>query len=122
MTRRPYVLIVEDDADLRTLIEALVGLLEVDTATAENGAVALAAIELRRPDLVLLDMKMPVMDGWQFCRVLAERNGGPIPIIVMTAAADPAERAAEVNAQAWIGKPFDTDELLARVKAFLPKA
>jgi CheY-like chemotaxis protein len=116
---RPLVLIVDDDDDLRELVRALVGLLEVDTATAEHGVAALTAIEQRRPDLMVLDMKMPVMDGWELCRELDRRGDGRPPSLVMTAAPDPSERAAEVGAQAYLGKPFETDELLGHVRRLL---
>lgn len=120
MLQRPLVLIVDDDDDLRMLLASLVSLLDIDTETAENGVTALEAVARRRPDVILLDMKMPVMDGWQFVEALSQRQPDPPPVVVITAAPDPAERAAEVGAQAWLGKPFDTDEVLAKVRRFLP--
>ena len=69
------------------------------------------------PDLILLDMKMPVMNGWEFCRALECRDARP-PIVVLTAAPDPAARAAEAHADGWLGKPFDYAELEATVRRF----
>lgn len=113
---RPLVLIVEDDPDLRTLLASLVGMLDVDTVTAEHGLAALDAMDRRTPDLVILDMKMPVMDGWAYCDQLARRPGPRPPILVVTAAADVAARAATVGAEAWLEKPFEPEELLAVVE------
>jgi two-component system, chemotaxis family, chemotaxis protein CheY len=108
--------VVDDNADLRRLLALLIETLEVDVATAEDGLAALGAVERRRPDLILLDMKMPVMDGWTFVQEL-DRRAIPRPrIVVLTAAADPGDRAAEVGAEAWLPKPFDPDGLLELVE------
>ena len=83
------VLIVDDDSDLRQLLATVLRAdgLEVDGAA--NGKQALAVMERRRPDVILLDMRMPVMDGWAFCRELDRKDDRPA-IIVMTAAPSPA--------------------------------
>jgi DNA-binding response OmpR family regulator len=62
-------------------------------------------------------MKMPVMNGWEFCRALEGRDARP-PIVVLTAAPDPAARAAEACADGWLGKPFEYEELEATVRRF----
>jgi urea transport system substrate-binding protein len=116
---RPLVLIVEDDPDLRALVAALVGTLDVDTVCAEHGLAALEAMEKRQPDLVVLDMKMPVMDGWAYCDQLARRPGPRPPILVVTAAPDVAGRAEAVGAAAWLEKPFEPDDLLSAVERLL---
>jgi len=74
-------------------------------------------LEGHAPDLILLDMKMPVMNGWEFCRALEGRDARP-PIVVLTAAPDPACRAAEVHADGWLGKPFEYADLEAIVRRF----
>jgi CheY-like chemotaxis protein len=119
---KPLVLVVDDDDDLRDVVASFMDLIDVDTAQAENGRTALEVTRERHPDVILLDMKMPVMDGWAFCRALDASGLRRPPIVVMTAAPDPSVRAAEVGAQAWIGKPFECDELLAVVRRFLPEA
>lgn len=106
----PRLLLVDDDDDIR---EMLATILEADgfrIVTARNGHEALERIDEERPDLVILDMRMPVMDGWQLNRVLEERGDRP-PIVVVTAAADPAARAADIRAEGWLAKPFDIEEL-----------
>jgi len=104
MIHHPCVLVVDDDPDLRQLLSIRLAADQIDVECAENGLAALRSLERRSPDLILLDMKMPIMDGWEFCRHL-ERRVHP-PIVVLTAASDPAERAREVRADAWLGKPF----------------
>lgn len=72
------------------------------------------------PQLILLDMRMPVMDGWTFARVLRERYGRRIPVVVVTAAEDSELRAAEVGADSHLGKPFELDQLYDVVEDMLP--
>ena len=64
-----------------------------------------------------MDLEMPVMDGWEFCRALEARARRP-PIVVLTAAPDPAARADEVHAEGWLGKPFEYADLEAIVSRF----
>lgn len=109
------VLVVEDDASLRELLAMMLEGEGLSVDTAANGEEALDAMAKSRPGVILLDMRMPVMDGWQFCREMALRGGTRPSIVVITAAADPASRAAEVEADAWLSKPFDRTALLALV-------
>lgn len=111
------ILVVDDDDDLRTMLEMSLENDDVDVQYAENGLVALRSLEHLSPDLILLDMKMPVMDGWEFCRRLEGRVHPPI--VVLTAASDPAERAREVSADAWLSKPFGFAELRAVLNRFV---
>jgi CheY-like chemotaxis protein len=112
------VLVVDDDPDLRDLLTIALEQDGLDVQRAANGREAIDSMVRQRPDLILLDMKMPVMDGWAFCRELDRRGERP-PIVVLTAASDPAERAAEVRAEGWLGKPFDYYALLAMVHRFV---
>jgi len=114
---RRCILVVDDDDDVRTLLEMSLGSEDVDIVCAENGLVALRMLEERPADLILLDMKMPVMDGWEFFRQLEGRPHPPI--VVFTAASDPPERAREVCADAWLSKPFGKAELRAVVDRFV---
>lgn len=110
------VLVVEDDSALRELLGMMLEGEGYTVTTAGNGREALESISVSRPGLILLDMRMPVMDGWQFCREM-DRRGGPRPVVVVvTAAPDPAARAAEVDADAWLPKPFDRAALLALLR------
>jgi len=111
------ILIVDDDPDLRECLQIMLTSMGFEVTSAANGQEALDEMEGHDPDLILLDMKMPVMDGWEFCRVL-EGLGSRPPIVVITAAPDPAGRAAEVHAEGWLGKPFEIADLEAIVRRF----
>jgi len=109
------VLIVDDDPDMT---ETIAMVLEIDgyaCRIAMNGREALVAAEAKRPGLVLLDMVMPVMNGWECARVLRERYGREIRIVAVTAAEHANARARQADADAVLSKPFDVDALRATV-------
>lgn len=108
---RPQVLVVEDDDDIRELVSVALSNRGFEVGEARNGAEALARIDEHMPNLILLDMRMPVMDGWTFVREFRNRHGRRVPITVMTAADDSKLRADQVGADSYIGKPFDLDHL-----------
>jgi two-component system, OmpR family, response regulator MprA len=114
------LLVVDDDRAIR---EALARALHLDgytVATAPDGAQALTAISGERPDLLILDVMMPSVDGLTVCRVL-RAEGDRLPILVLTARTETADKVAGLDAGAddYLPKPFDLDELLARVRALL---
>ena len=111
------ILVVDDDPDLREFLQLMLTSMGFEVTSAANGQDALEVMEGRCPDLILLDMKMPVMNGWEFCRALEGRDARP-PIVVLTAAPDPAARAAEAHADGWLGKPFEYEALEATVRKF----
>ncbi len=117
MAEKATVLVVEDDTDILDLVSMLLREEGYEVRAARSGAEALAALDGLAPRLILLDMKMPVMNGWQFMQALGQRRGPRPKVVVVTAAADAAETAREVGATAWIGKPFDIEELLRVVRA-----
>ena len=119
MSERGPVLVVEDEADLLELLSTLLELEGYEVMRAANGAEALEAVEARLPALVLLDMKMPVMDGAQFARLFRARHGDAVPIVVMTAADDAQRRSSEIGAVACLGKPFELDAFLVLVERLL---
>lgn len=117
------VLVVEDEPDIRSLI---VHHLERDgfrCRTAGNGADALAAVRAGAPDLVVLDLMLPGMDGLEVCRRL-RADAAALPIIMLTAKADEVDRVVglEVGADDYVVKPFSPKELVARVRAVLRRA
>lgn len=116
---QPRVLVVEDDLDVVELITYMLEGAGYAAVTAENGREALARTAEARPDLILLDMKMPVMSGPEFAREYRAREARPAPIVVVTAADDAERRAAEIHADGCLGKPFDPDALLAIVRRFV---
>ena len=115
-----YILIIDDDPAIReTLIEALEEEgYNVEAAT--NGAEGLAAIERAVPAMVLLDMRMPVLDGWGFARALSER-AIDVPLVVMTAAQESTQWSQEINAAALLAKPFSLDALIEAVARICPR-
>ena len=115
------VLVVEDDPDLAALEAELLEEHGHHVEVAYNGREALAAVERVAPDLILLDMKMPVMSGREFLEEYRRAQPSPAPIVVVTAADDAQVRAAEVGASGWIAKPFDPDALVANVMRLLPR-
>ncbi len=109
------ILVVDDDPSIRAVVAEILDFEGYPVETAVDGATALRAVERRRPALVLLDMRMPVLDGWGFARTLAER-GVRLPIVVMTAAQDAKRWADEIGAQGYLAKPFEMPDLLAVVE------
>ncbi len=107
----PLVLIVDDDPDILDLVEQALVAKNYRVAKARHGEDALDLISKEEPQLVLLDMRMPVMDGWAFTRIFRDRYGRRIPIVVITAAEDSKLRADEIGAEAHLGKPFELDQL-----------
>jgi CheY-like chemotaxis protein len=83
-------------------------------------AAALDVIARTPPDVILLDMKMPVMDGWELARRYRQMPGPRAPIVVVTAAQDAASRAAEVAADGHLPKPFDLEDLFRVVDTYAP--
>lgn len=107
------ILVVDDDEDLCTLVASVLEGEGYSVRTATNGAEALREVKAHGPpDLVLLDMKMPVMDGWEFARRFRAEVDQPAPVVVLSAAENPAQRAREIAASGWLGKPFELDALL----------
>ena len=113
---RPRILIVDDEARVRDMLADFLRNEGFAVQTAGNGDAALAAIERQRPTLLLLDMRMPVMDGRTLVDVLRSR-GMDLPVVVMTGAADARQHAEELGAVAYVAKPIALPLLLARINA-----
>jgi CheY-like chemotaxis protein len=120
MTAR--ILVVEDDPDLAALEADVLQESGHQVEIASNGREALDAVQRAAPDLILLDMKMPVMGGREFAEEYRRREPKAAPIVVVTAADDAQRRAAEVGASAWMGKPFDPELLVEKVATVLDPA
>jgi two-component system response regulator MprA len=118
MTR---ILVVDDDPTIRQVIVFALSDEGFDVDEAKNGWAALEAVDRQHPDIILLDMRMPGMDGWEFVRRYRERPHPQAPIIVLSAAQDTARRGADVNAAGYLSKPFDLDTLLEKVATLAAK-
>ena len=109
------ILVVDDEPDIRATVQAMLEIEGYVVGVAANGADALASVERETPDLILLDMRMPVLDGWGFATEL-RRRGHQVPVVVMTAARDAARWASEIAAAASLSKPFRYDDLIGAVE------
>src|SRR6266481_1375109 len=123
MTTR--ILVVEDDPDIAELVERYLSKAGFSTDRVASGRDALDAIALKAPDLLVLDLMLPHLDGLEICRrVRAHDKTANIPIIMLTARAEESERIVglELGADDYLAKPFSPNELVARVRALLRRA
>jgi len=120
--RKQTILIVDDDPVIVKFVKANLEANAYDVAVAINGSEALKAVELEPPDLVLLDIMMPEMDGFEVCRRL--REWSTVPIIMLTARGDEIDRVRclELGADDYISKPFGVNEMMARAQAVLRRS
>ncbi|HEU4782636.1 MAG TPA: response regulator [Ktedonobacterales bacterium] len=118
--QRP-ILVVDDDDTIAMTLESFLVEEGYMVMVAHNGKEALQRAEESSPAVILLDMKMPIMDGWAFASAYRQQSGPHAPIIVMTAAHDSRQRASEIAADGFIPKPFDLDELLAVIRRYIPE-
>jgi CheY-like chemotaxis protein len=110
------VLVIEDDPEMQSMLRLMLEEEGYRVLAASDGREGLAVLRGTKPDLILLDMKMPVMDGREFARRYRALHSDQAPIVVMTAADDPRKRAEEIGAVAWLGKPVELDDLFRTVK------
>jgi CheY-like chemotaxis protein len=119
---RADVLVVDDDPDLREVVRTMLDISGYEVRCAKNGKEAVDAVAQKTPAVILLDMLMPVMDGWQCARELRARYGDAVPIVVVTAAEHARARANEIGGvDDVLPKPFDMDELLRVVGRYAEK-
>lgn len=114
--RSARVLVVDDDRGIREFVSTVLADEGYDVAEATDGQQALERCERVQPDVILLDMRMPVMDGREFARAYRQRPGPHAPIVIITAALDVAKDAKEIGANGFLGKPFQLDDLLRLVQ------
>lgn len=110
-------MVIEDEKEIRETLKDFLEFEGYEVLTAENGFEAMGQLEhSKSPNLILLDMKMPIMNGWQFAKEYLDKYDHTSPIVVITAAADAEQRAKDINAEGWISKPFNLDLLLQKIK------
>ncbi len=116
--RRATVLLVDDDEAVRETVGAYLSRAGFAVATAADGAQGLAAVQTLRPEVVVTDVLMPVMDGRELVRRLRERDDW-VPVILLTQVGEAAERSAALDegADDYLNKPFDPQELASRIRA-----
>ena len=116
------ILIVDDDVNICELLNLYLKKDGFDTIIANDSKKAIEYTEKYSPDLILLDIMLPVLDGWQVCREI--RKSSTVPIIMLTAKGETFDKilGLELGADDYITKPFDTKEVIARIKAVLRRA
>lgn len=115
------ILVVDDDAHIRQVLTFALGKAGMETAEAGDGEAALEEVERERPDLVVLDINMPRMDGLEVCRRL--RAAGDLPILFLSSRDDEIDRVVglELGGDDYVVKPFSPREVVARVNAILKR-
>jgi two-component system KDP operon response regulator KdpE len=122
MNSGPLILAVDDEASILQFIRIELTSQDFKVITAQNGEDALRLIDEQRPDLVLLDVLMPDMSGFEVLRIIRERNR--VPVIILTARRGGADRirGLDMGADDYLAKPFNPEELTARVRAILRRS
>ena len=116
------IMVVDDDSNICELLRLYLEKEGYDTILAENGTQALEKFDREKPDLILLDIMMPQLDGWQVCREIRKKS--QCPIIMLTAKGEVFDKVLglELGADDYVVKPFEAKEVVARVKAVLRRS
>lgn len=116
------ILVVDDDAEIRELTRMILASARYEVETAASGPAALHAVQIAPYDLVLLDINMPGMDGWETLRVLrADDTHADLPVVMFSVKSEFRDRVHGIQEGAvdYITKPFEADEMLSRVRRIL---
>ncbi|MFC1949465.1 response regulator transcription factor [Chloroflexota bacterium] len=122
MRKRPCIMTVDDDQGVLRLLKRVLEPEGYDVIVADNGTVGLELFEENMPDLVILDIMMPGLDGFQVLGLIRERISVPVIMLSAKREVDTVRDALVLGADDYVRKPFHTQELLARVKAKLRRA
>jgi two-component system, chemotaxis family, chemotaxis protein CheY len=115
---QPLIMVVDDDEAILDVVEWALEDEGYAVQRARDGAAALRLLESSSPALILLDMRMPGMNGWEFAAAYRAFDGRRAPFVVMSAAHDAGPVAAELGADGYLTKPFDVEEMLAVVRKY----
>jgi CheY-like chemotaxis protein len=114
------LLVVDDDEDIQVLLKSVLESEDYEVITAGDGLVALNELEQSTPDLILLDLMMPRMDGYTFAEELRQRGlQSSIPVIVLSADVNAKQKVQQMGAEDYITKPFDLHDLLNKISQFM---
>jgi DNA-binding response OmpR family regulator len=118
----PRVLVVEDDPDIGKLILLLLRRAGLSAELRTDGSAGLAAVRELRPDLLVLDVGLPVLDGWEVLSRVRASEGPRLPVLLLSAHAQETDRARgrRMGADDFVLKPFRNDELMSRLRTLLP--
>jgi DNA-binding response OmpR family regulator len=120
--RKPRVIIVDDDRDTREMLTLALELEGFEVAQAANGLRLISAMHVDRPDVILLDVMMSWIDGFELCRAIKKNpTFTDIPVVFISARTSPEDEQTgmEAGAVAYFAKPIDTDRLVARIRQVL---
>jgi two-component system, cell cycle response regulator DivK len=118
------ILVVEDQVDNRQILRDLLSNVGYEVVEAEDGAQALAVVKLEQPDLILMDIQLPILDGYEATRrIKAQPDLQHIPIIVVTSYALSGDegKARDAGCDAYVTKPYSPRQLLAKIREHLPQ-
>ena len=124
MNKKTKILLVEDEADMVYALTLQLEAINCEVLSAADGQTGLDMARKEKPDLIILDLMLPKMDGYKICRMLKfDEKYKKIPIIMFTARAQDKDKklGQEVGADAYITKPFDSKDLLDKISALLKK-
>lgn len=122
---RKKILVVDDEQDMLYAVKLLMAANNYDVLTAKDGQEALETARRENPDLIILDLMLPKLDGYKVCRMLKfDKKYKTIPIIMFTARAQRGDEQLgyEVGADAYVAKPFEPDKLLGKIKELLKES
>ena len=120
MAAKPKILIVEDDSDVRRLYAIGLNQRGFEVKLAANGAEAVERVETERPDLILLDWVMPLMDGGEVLARLGENGNAAIAVIVISGQPAPPDEERDPRIRCWLTKPVSMDELVSEIQRPVP--
>lgn len=113
----PKILVVEDDPAIARVLSRLLARLGGSVVHAADGSAGVDAFDRDTPDLVVLDLGLPVLSGWEVLRHI--RSTGPVPVVIVTSDVHSHDRSLDEGANAFVSKPFNNEELVARVGSLL---
>jgi two-component system KDP operon response regulator KdpE len=118
----PRILVVDDEPNILGTLAPLLRSRGYETFTAMNGRAAIETIDREKPDLIVLDLGLPDIEGVELCRQIRETQNVPIVVLSARGAEDDKVRALDVGADDYVTKPFGAEELLARIRAALRRS
>ena len=122
MKKRPYIMVVDDEQAILRLLNRTLEPEGYGVIVTDNGRAALELLEEHMPDLVILDIMMPGLDGFQVLNLIRQRSSVPVIMLTAKREASTARDALGLGADDYVRKPFHTHELLARIRAKLRRA
>ena len=122
LKKQPFIMVVDDDEEIQKIVSRTLTLEGFDVATAKDGISALALMEERKPDLVVLDIVMPGLDGFQVLDHMRKTSDVPVLILTGKCEMNSLQQALVAGADDYVKKPFSTRVLVARIRAKLRRA